>query len=75
MFVLLAVRVTLLEMVMLVVKVALQTGWHRDELLLKFRWLKPDSVVKMVGRKKMAIREVRRTTVLIRVERLSRPRP
>ena len=33
-----------------------------------------DLVVKMVGRKKMAMREVRRTMVLTRVERLSRPR-
>ena len=71
--------------VMLSVKVTLkfsplQTGLHGDELLLKLRWWKPgvasraDSVVKMVGRKKTAIREVRRTMVLTRVERLSRPR-
>ena len=81
-FVLSVKRVLLSEVVMLVVlKFSLsQTGLHRDELLSKFRWRSPgaasrvDSVVKMVGRKKMAIREVRRTMVLTRVERLSRPR-
>ena len=77
---LLAAKSMLSEMVVLAVKVALQTGLHRDELLLKFRWWKPgaasrvDSVVKMVGRKKMVMREVRRPMVLTRVERLSRPR-
>ena len=59
MFVLSAVKVMLSEMVMLAAKVALQTGLHGDELLPKFRWWKPgvasraDSVVKMVGRRKM----------------------
>ena len=80
MLVLSAVKVMLSEMVMLAVKVALQTGLHGDELLSKLRWWKPgvasraDSVVKMVGRRKMAMREVRRPMVLTRVERLSRPR-
>ena len=71
--------------VMLSVKVTLkyspsQTGLQGDELFSKLRWWKPgvasraDSVVKMVGRRKMAMREVRRTMVLTRVERLSRPR-
>ena len=76
-FVLSVKRVMLSE----VVKFSLsQTGLHRDELLSKFRWRSPgassraDSVVKRVGRKKMAMREVRRTMVLTRVERLSRPR-
>ena len=32
------------------------------------------SVVKMVGSRKMVVREVRRMIVLTRVERLSRPR-
>ena len=71
--------VKLSEVVMLKFSLS-QTGLHRDELLSKFRWRSPgaasraDSVVKMVGRKKMAMREVRRTMVLTRVERLSRPR-
>ena len=80
MLVLLSVKVMLSEMVMLAAKVALQTGMHGDELLPKLRRWKPgvasraDSVVKMVGRRKMAMREVRRPMVLTRVECLSRPR-
>ena len=71
--------------VMLSVKVTLkfspsQTGLQGNELFSKLRWWKPgvasraDSVGKMVGRKKMAIREMRRTMLMTRVERLSRPR-
>ena len=71
--------------VMLFAKVALkfspsQTGLHGDELLSKLRWWKPgvasraDSLVKMVGRRKMVMREVRRMVVLTRVERLRMPR-
>ena len=80
----LAVKVMLSEMLMLAAKVALQTGLHGDELSPKLRWWKPGvatradlvlkMVVKMVGRKKMAMREVRRKMVLTRVERLSSPR-
>ena len=36
--VLLSVKVMLSELVMLATKVALQTGLHGDELLLKLRW-------------------------------------
>ena len=78
-FVLSVKRVMLSEVVMLKFSLS-QTGLHRDELLSKFRWRSPgaarraDAVVMMVGWKKMASREVRRTMVLTRVERLSRPR-
>ena len=68
-------------MFVLLVKVMLsQTGLHGNELSLKLRRWKPgvasraDSVVKMVGRRKMVTREVRRIMVLTRVERLSKPR-
>ena len=78
-------KVMLSEMVKFAAKVVLkfspsQTGLHRNVLLLRLRCWRPgvasraDSVLKMVGRKKMAIREVRRAMVLTRVERLSRPR-
>ena len=81
----LSVKVMLLEMVMLSVKVTLkfspsQTGLHGDELVLKLRWWRPgvasrvDLVVKMVGRRKMMMREVRRMVVFTRVERLRMPR-
>ena len=81
----LSVKVMLSEIMTLSSKVTLkfspsQTGLHGDELFSKLRWWKPgvasraDSVVKMVGRRKMVMREVRRMVVFTRVERLRMPR-